>query len=196
MNLNSTVRNFNFSHNDLSSFAFEFSVKVAAIISRHPVLVHLNIANTNLKREEVLFIGLSLSLSQTLQCLHLASSTLPYYERIFLRAIISARVNHRFRPRGNKRAICNNMEKNLLLEMAPGNLQDKSMMEYVKVFKELDERRQGLDFEIQDLLKEVDTQASYADHDPETTNLESFAPDSKIALLISKIIERKKEIEE
>ena len=63
VNRNTTIRAFNFSHNDLSSETFEFAIKIASIVTRHPALMHLQIAHTNLKREEVLFIGLALSMS-------------------------------------------------------------------------------------------------------------------------------------
>ena len=93
MNRNTTIRVFNFSHNDLSSESFEFSIKITAMVTRHPSLMHLNITSTNLKREEILFIGLAVSLSKTLQSLHLTAGTLPYYERIFLRSVLAARVS-------------------------------------------------------------------------------------------------------
>ena len=92
MNRNTTIRKLNFSHNDLSSQTNEFSIKCASIITRHPALMHFQIANTNLKREEIMFIGLALSMSQTLMALHVTAATLPYYERIFLRAAVAARI--------------------------------------------------------------------------------------------------------
>lgn len=73
LNRNITIRNFNFSHNDLTSESFEFSIKVASIITRHPSLMHLDITNTNLKREEIIFIGLSLPVSKTLLACHLTA---------------------------------------------------------------------------------------------------------------------------
>ena len=97
LNRNKCIRTFNFSHNDLTSASFEFSIKVASIITRHPSLMHLDITNTNLKREELLFIGLSLPISKTLLSCHLTAQKLPYYERIFLRAAISARVGFQYR---------------------------------------------------------------------------------------------------
>ena len=54
--------------------------------------MHIDITNTNLKREELLFIGLSLPSSKTLLSMHMTAQKLPYYERIFLRALIAARV--------------------------------------------------------------------------------------------------------
>ena len=92
LNRNTCIRNFNFSHNDLNSQSYEFSIKVASMLTRHPCLMHLDITNTNLKREEVMFIGLAVPQSKTLLSIHLTAQKLPYYERIFLRAVISARV--------------------------------------------------------------------------------------------------------
>ena len=73
LNRNTTIRNFNFSHNDLTSEKFEFAIKIASIITRHPLLMHLDITNTNLKREEIIFIGLSLPISKTLLSCHLTA---------------------------------------------------------------------------------------------------------------------------
>ena len=41
--------------------------------------------------------------------------------------------------------------------MASGEVQERPMKHYTDHIKELDEKRQGLDFEIQDLLAEIDT---------------------------------------
>ena len=92
LNRNNSIRTFNFSHNDMTSATYEFSIKIASIITRHKSLMHLDITNTNLKREELLFIGLSLTMSKTLLSCHLTAQKLPYYERIYLRASIAARV--------------------------------------------------------------------------------------------------------
>ena len=56
--------------------------------------MHIDISNTNLKREEIIFIGLSLPISKTLLSCHLSAQKLAYYERIFLRAAIAARVGY------------------------------------------------------------------------------------------------------
>ena len=92
LNRNTCIRNFNFSHNDLNSQSYEFSIKVASMLTRHPCLMHLDITNTNLKREEIMFIGLSVPVSKTLLSIHLTAAKMPYYERVFLRSVISARV--------------------------------------------------------------------------------------------------------
>ena len=82
------------------------------MITRHPTLTHLNIAHTNLKREEMMFIGLSLSTSKTMVSLHLSGQTMPYYERIFLRAVIAARVGYKFRNLTGKKDVNGFKERN------------------------------------------------------------------------------------
>ena len=82
------------------------------MITRHPCLQHLDIANTNLKREEVMFIGLSLSQSKTMLSLHLTASGVSYYERIFIRAIIAARVSFSFRNLAGRKEVKSNKERN------------------------------------------------------------------------------------
>ena len=78
--------------------------------------------------------------------------------------------------------------------MASGEVQERPMQHYTENIKDLDEKRQGLDFEIQDLLAEMDTQASFEGLDPDQKH-EELTKDSKISILVDKLIERQKEIE-
>lgn len=112
LNRNTMIRQFNFAFNDLTSSAYEFSIKLASIITRHPSLMHLDLSKTNLKREEVLFIGLSLSTSKTILSMHLTANELPYYERIFLRSVIAARCGFEFRNLASKKEVKSNKERN------------------------------------------------------------------------------------
>ena len=82
------------------------------MITRHPSLLHLNISNTNLIRAEVLFIGLSLSISKSMLSLHLTAGTLAYYERLFLKAVIHARTGWQFRNLTLKKDVKSNKERN------------------------------------------------------------------------------------
>ena len=91
---NLCLRMFNFAGNDLSSGTSEFAIKIGALIARHPHLMHMDLSSTGLEREEVLFIGMALNWSETMLSLHLTGNNLPYYDRIFLRTILSARVMH------------------------------------------------------------------------------------------------------
>jgi hypothetical protein len=130
LNRNTYIRQFNFAFNDLTSSAYEFSIKLASIITRHPSLMHLDLSKTNLKREEVLFIGLSLSTSKTLLSVHLTANELPYYERIFLRSTIAARVGFEFRNFATKKEVKSNKERNQVLQMASGEVYDEKMKVY------------------------------------------------------------------
>jgi hypothetical protein len=114
MTRNLNIRTFDFSYNDLKSGGnYEFSIKLGAIITRHPTLMHINLTSTSIKKEEVLFIGLALSMSKTMISLHLSGNELPYYDRIFLRTLIAARVGYRVKFDNEKSGkVKNNKEFN------------------------------------------------------------------------------------
>ena len=61
------------------------------------------------------------------------------------------------------------------MSIAGGVGQEVKMQQYVSVLKDLDDRRQGLDFEIQDILEDLDTQATYENLDPKKATVQSFA---------------------
>jgi hypothetical protein len=96
LNRNTSIRFFNFAGNNLASSLYEYSIKLGAIITRHPNMMHMDLTATQIKREEILFIGLSLSMSKTMLSVHLTGNALPYYDRIFLRSLIAAKVGFRF----------------------------------------------------------------------------------------------------
>ena len=50
--------------------------------------------------------------------------------------------------------------------MVGGEVQEFAMVEYTNKMKELDDKRQGMDVEIQDLLVEMDTHARFKDMNP------------------------------
>ena len=127
LNRNTCIRNFNFSDNDLNSQSYEFSIKVASLITRHPCLAHLDITNCNLKREEIMFIGLAVNQSKTLLSIHLTAAKLPYYERIFLRSILAARVGYQQKNTAMKKNVENNKERNQVMQMAGGEVQDEAL---------------------------------------------------------------------
>jgi hypothetical protein len=90
------------------------------MISRHPNLVHMDLSTTCLQREEVLFIGLALKHSQTMLSLHLTGNKLPYYERIFLRTVLSARVAYKSKNTAGQSKIKNNKEFNHVMHLTNG----------------------------------------------------------------------------
>ena len=81
----------------MSSSVYEFSINVARILTRHREIMHLDISGTGLKKEEVMFLGMAVSISKSCIALHLSANNLDYYERIFLRTLISAQVSYHFR---------------------------------------------------------------------------------------------------
>jgi hypothetical protein len=52
--------------------------------------MHVDVAGSGLKKEEVLFIGMAVSSSKSCIALHLSANNLDYYERIFLRTLVNA----------------------------------------------------------------------------------------------------------
>jgi len=97
INKNYGLVNFNFASNMLFSKHYEYSILMAKIITRHQSIMHIDISSTGLKKEEVLFVGMSLKNSKSVVALHLSLNALDYYERIFLRTLADARVAHHFR---------------------------------------------------------------------------------------------------
>ena len=94
-----------------------------------------------------MFIGMAVSTSKCMMSLHI-SGNLPYYERIFLRLMIAARVNFTYRHLTNKKKVRSNREKNVLLGFASGDGQEEELKRYINRLQDLDEKRAGLDFEI------------------------------------------------
>ena len=63
------------------------------------------------------------------------------------------------------------------------------MKHYTDQIKDLDEKREGLEFEITDLLAEMDTQASYDGVDPDT-EADALPKDTKVGQLVEKLVQR------
>ena len=135
-----------------------------------------------------------MSTSKTLLGIHLTASGVSYYERIFLRAVIAARVSFGFKNLTARKEVKSNKERNQLLQIASGECQEPAMQVYVDRLRDLDEKREGLDFEIQDMLLELDTQATFADI-TQDAKLTDLPKDSKVGTLVGKLVERQKEIE-
>ena len=93
--------------------------------------MHLDITGCSLKREEVLFIGLALTMSKTMLGLHISGNELKYYERIFLRTMMSARVDYRFKNDAMRKGIKNNKEYVQILHLAGGKNYNKELEAYI-----------------------------------------------------------------
>lgn len=67
--------------------------------------------------------------------------------------------------------------------------------DYLETFDKLEEARQGLDFEIEDLLKELNLDKLYQENEG-IQSLEDLPKDSKLSVLISKMMERNTDLTE
>ena len=97
LNRNVGLEYFNFAYNGLKSEMYEFSIKMAKIISRHAELMHVDLTHTGLEKEEVIFIGMTLPYSTQMLALHLSLNDFVYYDRVFLRILINAKMGYKFK---------------------------------------------------------------------------------------------------
>jgi hypothetical protein len=79
-------------NNDLQSSIYEFGIKLGSIMTRHPALLHADFSSCGLTRQETMFVIIAMSTSKSFLCLHISNNGLPYYERIFMKSLIAARV--------------------------------------------------------------------------------------------------------
>ena len=149
-------------------------------------LMHADLTCTTLCREEVLFIGLALSMSKTMLSLHLSGNTLSYYDRIFLRSLIAARVGFRFKSDAEKDKIKNNKEFTNIMHLASHNNYSDQIKDYINVFNDLDQEREGMDFEIQELLDDLDTKKEFNKLD-RGMDPKKLPEGSKLKVLIDKM---------
>ena len=142
-----------------------------------------------LKKEEMLFIGIALSMSKTMLSMHITGNNLPYYDRIFLRTLIAAKVAYRFKvDDGEGRRIKNNKEFNTVLQLANQNNYSTQMKDYISTFNSLDDEREGLDFEIEDIMKEMDAEGEYEELVKSgDLTIDSVPKDSKLGQLLHKM---------
>jgi hypothetical protein len=140
-----------------------------------------------------MFIILAMSTSKNFLSLHLTANDLPYYERVFIRSIIAAKVQFAFKNETLNSEIKFNKERNQIMAMAAGDHIQAEIKHYLETFHKLDQERKGLDFEIEDLLKEMDIEKFYAKIG-ETTGIEDIDGNTKLGKLIRKIRERQHEI--
>lgn len=111
LNRNVTIRHLNLSHNDLGSSIYEFGIKISSMLTRQPTLLHCDISQCGFKREESMFIILAMSTSKNFLSLHMTGNELPYYERVFMRSLIAARVQFASKDNINRQEIKMNKER-------------------------------------------------------------------------------------
>ena len=71
---NVTIRHLNISQNDISSTLYEFGIKLASLLSRHPTLLHANFSSTGLTKEETMLVIAAMSTSKSFLALHLSNN--------------------------------------------------------------------------------------------------------------------------
>ena len=120
---------------------------------------------------------------------------MPYYERIFLRSILAARVGFKKNNDAMRKDVATNRERNQLLQMASGDVQEGLVNHYIENLRDLDEKRAILDFQIQDMLHEMDTAATYENINPDDKLEDLPQEKSQIKQLVDKLVERQKELE-
>ncbi len=140
-----------------------------------------------------MFIILAMSTSKNFLSLHITANDLPYYERVFMRSLIAARVQFAFKGESQKPEIKLNKERNQIMTMATGDHIQAELKHYLETFDQLEKERRGLDFEIEDLIREMDLE-KYYNNVQNALKLEDINPDSKLGKLIRKIRERAEEI--
>ena len=57
----------------------------------------MDLSATGMRKEEVIFVGMSIKHASAVVSIHLSANNLDYYERIFLRTLVGARTAHHFR---------------------------------------------------------------------------------------------------
>jgi len=151
--------------------------------------MHVDLTACSLKREEVLFLGLALSMSKTMLSLHLTGNTLPYYDRIFLRSVIAARVGYRASASTLDAKISNNKEYTQVMHLASGANYNPQLQDYIRLFNQLDGHREGLDFEIQEMLDDIDAEEAFQDIE-HGLDPEKIAKSTRLGQLFDKMKER------
>jgi hypothetical protein len=124
----------------------------------------------------------------------MSGNDMSYYERIFLRALISARVDFGQKNEQQRSLVERNKERLQVAQIATKEYLGSDLKEYLQRFEVLETQRQGLDFEIDDLIKEADFEKWYNEVPTEGVQLNDLPKESKIAKLIEKIMERQREI--
>ena len=81
-----------------------------------------------------MFIVVAMSMSKSFLSLHISNNDLPYYERIFLRSIIAARVHNNTKYDNAKLAVRMNKDRASVLTLASREFLEKELKRYIKVF--------------------------------------------------------------
>jgi hypothetical protein len=139
LNRNKGLQFFNFALNDMNSSIYEFAIKVAKVLTRHQNIVHVDLSGTGLKKEEILFIGMAVSTAKSCISLHLSGNNLDYYERIFLRTLVNAKVAYHFRNMAQiDDKVKSQKERNQVMELRTHDFDQEELVNFVKQWNYID----------------------------------------------------------
>ena len=100
---------------------------------------HYDLTATGLKKEEVLFMGMALQKSRSCIGMHLSANNLDYYERIFVRTLINAKVQHHFRNMAQEQgSIRSQKERNQILELKNHDFDNQALKDFVTQWNYID----------------------------------------------------------
>lgn len=118
--------------------------------------MHLDLNGTGLKKEEVLFIGMAISTAKALIGIHLSGNNIDYYERIFLRTLVNAKVAFQFRNKAEEFHKKSQKEKKEILELENHENDSKELARFVEQWMYIDKQRFEIDEQINTIIKEID----------------------------------------
>lgn len=193
LNRNESVSYFNFSFNDLQSSMYEFSIKLAKIVSRHVKIMHINVTCTGLKKEEVIFLGFALAPSKSLVAIHMSANDLDYYERVFIRTCINAKVLYHFRNHAEDKNVRSFKEQNQLIRLQKEDERSQELQDFITAFNFIDNQRLGLDEEINDIINNLNLEKTFNNYDKQVFKDDN--QDDPIANLVEKIRSRTEKIQ-
>jgi hypothetical protein len=108
--------------------------------------MHIDLSGTGLKKEEVLFIGMAVSTAKSCISIHLSGNNLDYYERIFLRTLVNAKVSYHFRNMAAEQgSIRSQKERNQVMELNTHDFSNQELIQFMQQWNYIDKQRLGLD---------------------------------------------------
>ena len=126
--------------------------------------MHLDLSATGMRKEEVIFVGMSIKHASAVVSIHLSSNNLDYYERIFLRTLIGARTSYHFRNMAAELgAIRSQKERNQIMELKTHDFDNENLRNFVDQWNYIDKQKIGLDDSINKIMSEVDISKIFTD---------------------------------
>ena len=104
--LNTTLQYLDISHNRFTSKNYIIAAKVGRLVQGHTQLLHVDMSNCQLIREELFYLTMCLRDSKNIQGFHLTGNTCSHYDRLLMRALLPCKVRwpsrQQYQPRFEK----------------------------------------------------------------------------------------------